>query len=439
MSVATPNQQQLPTEFLYYRSYSVADLREFIRSRTTLTEKKIRKLNKAKIISRLKKFDTQSAFWRFMDLPPELRVIVFRQVLVVDGQRDGKNHSALLRVSRLIYKESEPVLYCENSFCVEASYPVVKLVVSECLEREWDLPQYRTSKYTLPSFNKTDMLFSLRELSIRLCDLDNVYGSDVNNLYPLDTHRSLTNICLMLSSASRLKALTVTHVPPQDNSWDLRHLTMLLFPVSLLRKTATIRVEGGSPALHAALEESRRKVHARADRALSAYGTLLCRALVLVKALHKTNSGTLPMVRVALDAVLLGNSCIGWRCVRGVIANLHRLETLVGKAEAELAGLFFIRDNVLGIMHPSGRQSTSSSAPPDDLTDITAAHVGLQSLHRGLPTFRHRDLAHHPSTYGSSSIPFASNSPSPFDEPGPAREAEPDDRGFEPDPDVELD
>ncbi|KAM0700126.1 hypothetical protein Q7P36_000338 [Cladosporium allicinum] len=342
MSFAAPNQRQLPTPSLDYRSCGVADLRNFIQSRTTLTAREIRKLNKAKMVSRLKRLDTQRTFWRLMDLPPKLRLNVFQQALVIDGQQDGKNHSALLQVPRSIHKESEPVLYCENSFCMEASYPVIKLVVSGSLEHEWDLHQYPTDElpaYTLLSPINPNMLFNLIQLSIRLCDLDGVQGNEVAASYSIATHRSLTNICLMLSSASKLKALTVTDVPSQGASWDVHQLTSLLFPVSFLRKTATIRVEGGSPALHAALEESRRNVHSRAGNTLSAYGTLLCRALVVEKSRHKTCSGTLPMVHVALEAVLLGNSCIGRRGARGVIANLQRLESLVQKAEAELADL----------------------------------------------------------------------------------------------------
>jgi hypothetical protein len=342
MSFAAPNQRQLPTTSLDYRSCGIANLRNFIQSRTTLTAREIRKLNKAKMVSRLKRLDTQRTFWRLLDLPPELRLNVFRQALVIDGQQDGKNHSALLQVSRSIHKESEPVLYCENSFCMEASYPVAKLVVSGSLEHEWDLHQYPTDElpaYTLLSPIKPTMLFNLIQLSIRLCDLDGVQGNEVAASYSIATHRSLTNICLMLSSASKLKALTVTDVPSQGASWDVHQLTSLLFPVSFLRKTAAIRVEGGSPALHTALEESRRNVHSRSGNTLSAYGTLLCRALVVEKSRHKTCSGTLPMVHVALEAVLLGNSCIGRRGARGVIANLQRLESLVRKAEAELADL----------------------------------------------------------------------------------------------------
>lgn len=59
----------------------------------------------------------------------------------------------------------------------------------------------------------------------------------------------------------------------------------------------------------------------------------------MVQVRRMAGSDIVPLVHVALDSVLLGNSCISWRGVRGVIANLQRLENLVEQAEAELADL----------------------------------------------------------------------------------------------------
>ena len=129
MSAITPKQQQSTTRSLDYHSCSVADLCNFLLSRTTLTLATIRKLNKAKLISRLNKLDTHRAFRRFMDLPPELRLNVYEQLLSIHGEENGKHHSALLRVSKAIHSEAEPVLYCKNSFSMQADSNGIGLVV----------------------------------------------------------------------------------------------------------------------------------------------------------------------------------------------------------------------------------------------------------------------------------------------------------------------
>lgn len=115
-----------------------------MQNRTTLTAATIRELSKSEMVSHLKTLDTQRTFRRFMDLPPELRLNIYQRALLVDGQESGKNHSALLRVSKLIHRESEPVLYYENTFCIQIKYPICfSMVVSGTCESVWTYVQSR--------------------------------------------------------------------------------------------------------------------------------------------------------------------------------------------------------------------------------------------------------------------------------------------------------
>ena len=70
---------------------------------------------------------TQQSF-RFMELPPELRINIYEALLVdhrahdergwLLGNDDCKLHTAVLRTSKQIYSEARPVLYGKNKFSV---------------------------------------------------------------------------------------------------------------------------------------------------------------------------------------------------------------------------------------------------------------------------------------------------------------------------------
>jgi hypothetical protein len=354
MSVASSSsseeEEESPAPFLDYDLCDAVDLRNFVRDRTTFTAAFIRKLNKFEMVTHLEFLDTQHTFYRFMDLPPELRLNVYRMILFLDGEESCDHRTALLRVSKLVYRESEPVLYCDNSFCLRIKPTVIKFVVSESWKGKWDLLPDRNSgwpNYTplSPTPVKIDMLFGLRQLTMRLSDLKNRTGKEFagpgsRSKHPSYTYRSLTTICLMLSSASKLRTLTITDVPSKCTSWDVNHLTKLLFPIVFLPKTAAIIVKGGSPVLHTALEDSRRQMQPDPDHAFSAYGFLLSKAMgVLETARQQASPGTSMMLHVALDAIMKSNGCLSGRDLRSVFAKLQTLDTIVGNVEAELADL----------------------------------------------------------------------------------------------------
>lgn len=348
-NLRTPSRSVATTETrsLDYNSCDAEELCDFIQSRATLTATSIHKLSKLEMVTHLESLDTQQTFYRFMDLAPELRLNIYQQALRIDGE-ESKNHTALLRVSKLVYREPEPVLYCDNSFHLKLGHAVVKISVSESWERHWHLSDAsgwsRNSPYSYTySPIRIDMLLGLRQLTMRLCDLvgereGERYTGPGPSQYQPWTCYSLTTVCLMLSSASRLRTLTITNVPPQGTSWNVHQLAQLLFPLSFLPEPARISVEGGSSALHTALRNSRGQGHSNPNFALSTCGTLLSRAMdVLAEAREKADAGISSMLLVALSRVLFRRGCLGGRDLRSLVANLQTLENIVGKVEAELA------------------------------------------------------------------------------------------------------
>jgi hypothetical protein len=263
---------------LDYRACDVGELYDFIKSRTALTVTAIRKLNKAEMVTHLKTLDTQRTFSHFMDLPTELRLDIYQRLLLINGQQDGKNYSALLRVSRLIHREAEPVLYCDNTFYVEAGLTDYKLVVSESWNTNWN-PNPTLKNRTGPV--RADMLLGLRQLTVRLDTRDGeVWANQIfHEFYAYEAQSAFANICLILSSASKLRMLKITNIPTKSKLWDDDLLLSLVSPAVLLRETTTVSLEGGRPALHSALEDLRRQTRLHPDRTLSDCGTLFSRAM----------------------------------------------------------------------------------------------------------------------------------------------------------------
>jgi hypothetical protein len=346
MSVATPKQQQSLASSLDYRSCSIDDLRTFVQNRTTLTAAAIRKLNKVKLVSRLKRLDATRTFRHFMDVPPELRLDIYQRVLFIDGHGDRKNRSALLRVSRMVHSESEPVLYCVNSFCATLDDQVT-LVVSETWRSKWNMRQYCrniTPRDVPHQSTSVDMLLGLRQMTISMTGtLAHTSSLLLNSSSAVPANRQLVAICFMLSSASRLKTLVISNLPSQDTTWNDKRLTELLYPVTFLHKNTTVRVEGGSLALHNALENRRQNISLNENRTLSSCGTILSRAMYILRTAHdRMDTETSYLICVRLFSILLWDytlRAVNKTSLACLSDNLQELDLRVANAEAELADL----------------------------------------------------------------------------------------------------
>jgi hypothetical protein len=329
MSATTLKQQQSATRSLDYHSCSVEDLRNFILSRTTLTLATIRKLNKTKLVSRLNRLDTQRTFLRFMDLPPELRLYVYELLLSIHGEESGKHHSAILQVPKAIHRESEPVLYCKNSFCMQADNQDLGLVVGSWKTTFSPLPHWAGTGLEFPAAMRVDMLFGLRHLTISLSFIAYNYTTPFI---------SMAQICLALSSASNLKDLIVTNLP-KDTQSDSVRLYGITSPVAFVHPSAKINIEGGSPALHSKLEDPRRKMHSHPDLTSTLdFGAVISRAVHLMRV--GVSKETTYMIGIAMGHVQHKVKYQGYYGdVRELIATFQKLDVCVAGAEAELEDL----------------------------------------------------------------------------------------------------
>ena len=95
---------------LKYERCSIVELRTFIHARTGVPSKPKRK--KKAYIEHLQELDLQSRF-RFLDLPPEMRTIVYTILL---GCGDEGRCLHILRASKRVHDEAEPILYDDHTF-----------------------------------------------------------------------------------------------------------------------------------------------------------------------------------------------------------------------------------------------------------------------------------------------------------------------------------
>lgn len=264
-----------------------------------------------------------------MDLPPELRLYVYELLLSIHGEESGKYHSAILRVSKAVHRESEPVFYCKNSFCMQADNQDLGLVVGSWKPTFSPLSHWAGTGLEFSAAMRFDMLFGLRQLTISLSFI--VY----NYTTP---YVSMAQICLALSSASNLKDLIVTNLP-KDTQSDSVRLYGITSPVAFVHLSGKITIEGGSPALHSKLEASRRRMCSHSDLTTTLdFGTVISRAVHLMRV--GVSKETTYMIGIAMGHVQQKIKYQGYYGdVRELIATFQKLDVCVAGAEAELADL----------------------------------------------------------------------------------------------------
>lgn len=129
---------------LDYKRFTPAELRRFIKDRSggTLSSQDVQGLQEAgrlKLTSRLRQMDRESTFTCFMELSPELRLTVYEYLLIDRRMRHGNEaeeketdwrtskedfqiHPAVLRTSKLVCSEPQPIVYKKNKSGVKIGY-----------------------------------------------------------------------------------------------------------------------------------------------------------------------------------------------------------------------------------------------------------------------------------------------------------------------------
>jgi hypothetical protein len=267
-----------PDWSLTYEKYDAAELRSFIEARTgaTLSQKErrtIRNCNRFQLAKRLRKIDQASTFPRFMELPPELRLNVY-ELLLVDAREkdedglvkdredvpdDFRLHPAVLRTSKQIYSEAQPVLYKKNTFSARMVYSVTTpkwsgpiigcscIIVrpgktSSCFQKTFTSP-YSLSLSSLFQHPAMGMLRSLTHLTINL-SLATPGFRDSDEYVPR-ARNAIACLCLSLLGASKMKKLTINvSAEPKILRRSRLDFARILWPLVFLRTDIVVKFEG---------------------------------------------------------------------------------------------------------------------------------------------------------------------------------------------------
>lgn len=119
----------LPKYALNYRVCKRSELHKFIVARCGPVPIKVRKTEKV-YIDALREMDKKAKFSRFMDLPAELRVMIYGHVLAPEPKKstgypiptDGDPNLSILRVSKQVHAEAINVLYKHRTFHIDVRF-----------------------------------------------------------------------------------------------------------------------------------------------------------------------------------------------------------------------------------------------------------------------------------------------------------------------------
>ncbi|GIZ48247.1 hypothetical protein CKM354_001131500 [Cercospora kikuchii] len=109
----------LPKFALRYKDFSQADLQLFVKARNGRRMRK--NASKKSLIKELVALD-EAATFRFVDLPPEMRNLVYELLLTHNRFAGRKAYPAILRTSKSMYQESKSILDADKVISIDATY-----------------------------------------------------------------------------------------------------------------------------------------------------------------------------------------------------------------------------------------------------------------------------------------------------------------------------
>jgi hypothetical protein len=326
--------------YFKYGRCTHAELVRFLKDRTGTTFDM--KTNRARLLSRLRELDRNATFPQFMEPPPELRLRVYEHLLAPDKELrempgaqppcpKAKIQTAVLRTSKAIYHEAEPVLYKANRFdavleCVaRASKPTsYKLKVerpgSKIIFR--DSSKSRGYDWVLRRSNMrsfSSMFRGIRRLTIK------VYLGQT----PRDAHTAsklITRLCLLLCGDSKLEEMVFSlQRPDKSSSVAISTLPHIFWPTILLRSVVVVRFEGVAGVIVPQQPDNGRR---ESQRALLLPGTAeeMCRLVAKIRRGCEA-------ARIAAQAEMPLNpgknkNCLRWSRPTEVALMLERLAPL---------------------------------------------------------------------------------------------------------------
>lgn len=296
-----PRQKMLPaTEWsLDYEKFTPAELRLLIHDRmgVTLDKKETRTIqncNRYQLINRLRKLDREGSFPRFMELPPELRISVYEFLLVDTTGHDANEadsewrsfghysstlHPAVLRTSKQIYSEAQPVLYQKNKFGAKIVYYKEESQrygpMSGCVLTVTQPGSRASFRQTMDPFDcgpHLHRLFAnraigmLRSLTHLTLDLNLVTpGEHESNRYVPRARDVFASLCLSLTGASKMKELTIKVEVGHLQEKSKKYVARILWPLAFLRTDIVVKFEGIDELMKTPTAGWRRDPHSEAS------------------------------------------------------------------------------------------------------------------------------------------------------------------------------
>ncbi|KAK6431209.1 hypothetical protein LTR95_012633 [Oleoguttula sp. CCFEE 5521] len=229
---------------LSYTTCKIGELRRFLLDRevtTSRTAAGTHKMLKDDLIEHLRELDKSKSFHQFMDLPPEIRLLVYSYPLTYNESRTA--HTGILRASKHVHSEAAPVLYDSASFEVSMSEGSARLAVGDHdrgLLRQAILLENGPLRETDKTYKAWMGMRKARHLKLRLLAWRNMLHDDFVQIYEV-----VRAVSVHMAEAPNLETVVIevqTEVQmPKGNL-----LRRALGPIALLQKRVRITFTGVS-------------------------------------------------------------------------------------------------------------------------------------------------------------------------------------------------
>ena len=238
---------------LNYDRCTRAELAVFMEARTGAPVTP-RTLNGVILRNRLRDLDRELAFPRFLELPVEARFRVYKHLLTTDKvlvyPGYPKIHTAVLRTSKSVFQEAEPVLYKENRFEVAIKgIPGPRGFYELSILRPRRGSRVRVYSHVgnhgsvlnhMSARGLPDILRGLRSLTVSLR-----IGPTFTIKDAADARRMVACLCLLMCDGSKLKDLTFVLEPDHTTSRGAaRFLAKIFWLLILLPPGPVVRFQG---------------------------------------------------------------------------------------------------------------------------------------------------------------------------------------------------
>ena len=108
----------------FYRKCTIKELRAFIKAKSGEDPPKGPNggfVRKAVYIEKLRQID-ENAVFDFMNLPPEMRNLIYEHLLIHDKATNRKASTAIIRTNQQVYREAQSFLLAESTLSLHASF-----------------------------------------------------------------------------------------------------------------------------------------------------------------------------------------------------------------------------------------------------------------------------------------------------------------------------